>query len=455
MKPRMKATVRNGRATAGGKVYNANHNTRAETRNLEPHIDHDRTEQNINFQFTNDGKIVRCGSFDAKAFERSRYEYLYGAGQEAKNERYFKDGHPERCRSIDQLYSNPKTAPLETIIQLGSRDTAIDPKDRMAKLTGAAFELIDRMRKRWGSNLHFLDIAIHTDESTPHIHARMTFSALDKFGQQVPNQSQAFEAMGIQRPNPEQKEGKYNCPLITFSDLIRNEFYDLCEKRGIEIDREVKSPSQKHLTALEYRCQQMEAQVSTLAAEKQQLEAVTAEQAQAIQEAKEEIEEVRAERDCLRDQNSVSRTIQEALKVPDHPIEAEYIPAKKNLAGKIVEPEKVKLNREDFEFLRERATITTAIKNAWDSLQRYGRQLWERVDRNRRVAAAEARVEEAERQNGSDEITIRKLTQRAEAAESKTKEQAEFIKAAGLWQRFCEHIEAKQRERQERTYRRK
>ena len=28
----MKATVRNGRATAGGKVYNANHNTKAETR---------------------------------------------------------------------------------------------------------------------------------------------------------------------------------------------------------------------------------------------------------------------------------------------------------------------------------------------------------------------------------------------------------------------------------------
>ena len=64
----MKATIRNGRATASGKVYNANHNTRAETRAQENHIDHDRTERNINFQFTNDGQIIRCGSFDAKAF---------------------------------------------------------------------------------------------------------------------------------------------------------------------------------------------------------------------------------------------------------------------------------------------------------------------------------------------------------------------------------------------------
>ncbi len=62
---------------ATGKVYNANHNTRAEARAQERHIDHDRTELNVNFQFTNDGKVRKCGSFDAKAFELSRYEFLF------------------------------------------------------------------------------------------------------------------------------------------------------------------------------------------------------------------------------------------------------------------------------------------------------------------------------------------------------------------------------------------
>ena len=65
----MKATVRSGRATAGGKVYNANHNTKKETRQQERHIDHDRTEQNLNFQFTNTGTVRRCGSFDANTVE--------------------------------------------------------------------------------------------------------------------------------------------------------------------------------------------------------------------------------------------------------------------------------------------------------------------------------------------------------------------------------------------------
>ena len=123
----MKATVRNDRATASGKVYNANHNTKIETRNQERHIDHDRTEQNINLQFTAEGRVLRCGSFDAKEFELSRYEQLYGPGQEAKNARYIQDGHPERCKTVADIYASRRTAPLETIIQLGSRDTGIDP----------------------------------------------------------------------------------------------------------------------------------------------------------------------------------------------------------------------------------------------------------------------------------------------------------------------------------------
>ena len=185
--------------------------------------------------------------------------------------------------------------------------------------------------------------------------------------------------------------------------------------------------------------------MKSLTAEKQQLEAVTAEQAQAIIAAKAEIEEVRAERDTLRDQNSVSRTIQEALQQPEHPIEAEYIPEKKSLTGKVLEPEKVKLTRADFEWLRDRATITTAIKNAWNSLQQYGKQLWAEVDRNSRVKSAEQRAERAEQQIKTDAITIRNLTRRAEAAEQQAMEQEQFMRGFGIWQRFMQHLEQRQR----------
>ena len=444
MAKKMKATVRNGRATASGKVYNANHNTKTETRNQERHIDHSRTDQNINLQFTAEGRVRRCGSFDAKAFELSRYEELYGTGQEAKNARYIADGHPERCKSVADIYASRRTAPLETIIQLGSRDTDIDPQERKEKLMAATAELIDGLQKRWGDNLHLLDLAIHLDEGVAHCHLRMTFSALDKFGQRVPNQSQAFEAMGIQRPDPTAKEGKYNCPLITFSEIIRTQFYDLCEKRGIVIDREVKNPSQKHLSVLEYKCKRMEEVVDILTTQKKELEAVATEQAQMIVVAKAEIEQVRTERDTLRDQNSITRTIQEALQQPDISIEAEIVPEKKNLTGKVVEPEKVKLTRADYEWLRERAAITTAIKNAWNNLQKYGKQLWAEVDRNARVQAAERRAEKAEKQTREDAYTIKQLTQRARAAEEQAQEQEQFMRGMGIWQRFMQRIAQRQ-----------
>lgn len=440
MAKKMKATVRNGRATASGKVYNANHNTKTETRDQERHIDHSRTDQNINLQFTAEGRVRRCGSFDAKAFELSRYEELYGTGQEAKNARYIADGHPERCKSVADIYASRRTAPLETIIQLGSRDTDIDPQERKEKLMAATAELIDGLQKRWGDNLHLLDLAIHLDEGVAHCHLRMTFSALDKFGQRVPNQSQAFEAMGIQRPDPTTKEGKYNCPLITFSEIIRTQFYDLCEKRGIVIDREVKNPSQKHLSVLEYKCKKMEEVVDILTTQKQELEAVATEQAQMIVLAKAEIEQVRTERDTLRDRNGITRSIQESLERPDIKIEAEFLPEKKNITGKVVEPEKVKLTRADYEWLRERASITTAIMNAWNNLQRYGKKLWAEVDRNARVQAAEQRAEKAEQQTREDAYTIKQLTRRAEQAEAQAQEQEQFMRGIGIWQRFMQRI---------------
>ena len=340
---------------------------------------------------------------------------------------------------------------METIVQLGNRDTDIDPQERMRKLAAATFQLIDNMRQRWGKNFHILDISIHLDESVIHAHIRSTFSAVDKFGYQVPNQAQAFEAMGIQRPDPTAKEGKYNCPLITFSELIRQEFYDLCERQGVVIDREVKNPSQKHLSVLEYKCQQMTAEVATLSAETQQLEAVAAEQSQTIEAARAEIEEVRAERDTLRDQNSVSRTIQEALQQPDRPIQAEYLPARKNLAGKVVEAEAVKISRADYEWLRERATLTTAIRNAWDKLQQYGRQLWAEVDRNARVQTAEQRAEQAERQTRADAITIKDLTRRAERAEAQAQEQEQFMRRQGIWARFVQFLEQQKQHTHHRT----
>ena len=420
---KMKATVRNGRTNSAGRVFNPNHNTRAETRNLEGHIDHDRTALNVNFKFYANGNVEKCDSFDSKEFELSQYELLFGDGQKAKNERYIKDGHPERCKTVKEVYQHPKTCPMETIFQLGNRQTEMSPEARKQIMIASTLELIEQLRQKYGGNIRFLDLSIHNDESagSEHIHARYVWTTLDKHGFASVNQAQALKQMGIERKKKKKKEGKYNNPLMTFSEMLRSTFYDLCEKNGgIEIDREVKNPSQKHRDILEYKCEQLQKSVA----------------------------ELTAERNTLRDQNSITKTIQESFNEPEIDIEAEVVP-ERTRKGQVIEAEKVKIKKTDFERLKERARLTVGIKTAYDKLQRYGRQLWRDVSRDKIVADLTERAETAERKAREKEATAKRLTENLDRAYQDLHEQEDFMRRIGVWQRFCNFIKEKFRERQE------
>lgn len=418
---KMKATVRNARTNQAGRVFNANHNTRVETRAQESHIDHSRTAQNINFKFYADGSIEKCDSFDSKIFELSQYEIYYGEGQNAKNERYKADGHPERCKTVSEVYAHPKTAPLETILQLGNMHTDIPQEERQRILTASAFQLIDGLRAKYGDNIKILSYSGHNDEKCEHGHLRYCFVSRDKFSHFVPNQSQAFKQMGIDRPDTSKKEGKYNNPLMTFSEMLRSTFYDLCEKNGgIEIDREVKNPSQKHRDILEYKCEQLQKNVA----------------------------ELTAERNTLRDQNNITKTIQASFDEVEIDIEAEAVPERTH-RGQVVEAEKVKIKKTDFEWLKERAKLTIGIKTAFDKLQRYGKQLWQEVSRDKIVSDLTERAETAERKAREKEAVAKQLTDNLDRAYQDLQERDEFMRRIGVWQRFCNFIKEKFRERQE------
>ena len=418
---KMKATIRNGRTTNAGRVFNANHNTRQETRAVEGHIDHDRTAQNLNFKFLADGSIEKCDSFDSKAFEISQYEIYYGEGQEAKNQRYKAEAHADRCKTVAEVYATPKTAPLETILQLGNMNTDIAPEERERILTVSAFQLIDGLRAKYGENLKILSLSGHKDEAVFHYHLRYTILGRDRFGYSVPNQNQGFQEMGIERPNPDKPLSRYNNPLMTFSDELRETFYALCEKNGvIEIDREVKNPSQKHRDILVYKCELLQKNVA----------------------------ELTAERNTLRDQNNITKTIQASFDEAEIDIEAEAVPERTH-KGQVVEAEKVKIKKTDFEWLKERAKLTIGIKTAFDKLQRYGKQLWQEVSRDKIVSDLTERAETAERRAREKEAVAKQLTDNLDRAYQDLHEQEEFMRRIGVWQRFCNFIKEKFRERQE------
>lgn len=256
-----KATSRSGRKGRSGEAYNANHNTLEATRKNQPHIDPERMGENVYIRFDRNCKPHSSkggnGGFNATQHEKERYEELFGEGLKARNERYEATRHTERCRTISELYSDPKTAPMEFLWQVGNSKCDLTTKEMRDALVKAFNETYKILRNEYGANIIPLDCGLHMDEKVPHIHFRVAMGAEDKFGNFVPNQNAALAAMGFERPDPSKPQSRYNSPLISFSDKVREIFYQACERQGIQIDREVKSASHRQVEILEYKCEQL------------------------------------------------------------------------------------------------------------------------------------------------------------------------------------------------------
>lgn len=291
-----KASVHNGRANSKGITYNANHNTLELSRSNQPHIDPGRINLNRYIQYLDGGAAIAHkggeGGYDSRKHEVDRYKQLYGEGLDARNKRYIASGHRERVKSVRQVYRDPKTAPMETIFQLGKHGSETDQQTRTQVMVGAWGDVLQHLHQQYGANLIPLAASLHRDEASDHIHFRYALGAVDKFGHFMPNQSKALEAMGFDGRNPETgKKDRYHNPLVSFTDEVRETFYQACERRGVEIDREVSSGSRRQLELLDQKRGGLERELAATQEAtqraKQSLDAMETKQLLAEMEAKE------------------------------------------------------------------------------------------------------------------------------------------------------------------------
>ena len=291
-----KASVHNGRANSKGIAYNANHNTMELSREHQPHIDPDRIHLNRYIQYLENGAAIAHkggeGGYDSRKHEVDRYKQLYGEGLDARNQRYRASGHRERVKSVRQVYRDPKTAPMETIFQLGKHGSETDQQTRTQVMVGAWGDVLQHLHQQYGANLIPLAASLHRDEASDHIHFRYALGAVDKFGHFMPNQSKALEAMGFDGRNPETgKKDRYHNPLVAFTDEVRETFYQACECRGVQIDREVTSGSRRQLELLDQKRSGLERELAATQEAtqraKQSLDAMETKQLLAEMEAEE------------------------------------------------------------------------------------------------------------------------------------------------------------------------
>ena len=233
----MKATRHNGRAGKHG-VYDPKHNDRRFDVENSEHINPEMTKYNVYWDcyqgYSLPNEEDRRAQFTFTEVEKAFYVKNYSDHVDGQNERNRKSRHTDRNKTIDGMLGNSKTCPEETLLQLGNIDGAVTP-DVLAQISAEYFE---EFNKRYGSHVHILDWALHLDETTPHIHERHVFDAVNQYGELCPQQEKALEELGFELPNPDKKKGKFNNRKMSFDEECRKLFISICQKHGLEIDVE-------------------------------------------------------------------------------------------------------------------------------------------------------------------------------------------------------------------------
>ena len=239
----MKLTKHNGRAGKDG-VYNPKHNDRRFDLSHSEHIDAERARENIYWDCY--GGLRRGGgpSEDeelAETFneiERRYYDQHYGYYVLQQHFRNEKNRHPERNRSIDDLLSNKKTCPEETILQIGKMEE--------------------------------------------HVSADVL-----------------LEILGFELPHPNARISRFNNRKMVYDAACRTLLFDICKKHGLQLDEEPEYGGRAYLEKQDFIREKQKAEI---AAQKEQLatqEARIAQQSEQLSRQQDQIVEQAAALDKL------------------------------------------------------------------------------------------------------------------------------------------------------------
>lgn len=227
------------------------------------HIDTTRTGENVVWTWDE--------QTDVEASERAWYAETYQQAQDATNARYIREGHADRCKTPDDLYNGRLTRPEEMILQVGDRNTDID-LGRLGQALDTYLSRLDEWNDSHGGHMHVLSMALHLDESSPHVHIRRVWDYTDRDGLTRLGQAKALEAAGIELPDPGKPVGRYNNRKITFDAMARGWWQEACREQGWEIETEAR-PGMRHKEKRDFIYDQMTAEIDTARQERDDMTA--------------------------------------------------------------------------------------------------------------------------------------------------------------------------------------
>lgn len=293
----MKATIRVTRDSEAG--ASARHNDRSYKGDADP------DDPNRYYIATTWGGLKDLPEGETfEEVERRFYAEHYTAGLEARNERAREKGHAERVQNIDGLYHAARTRPQQIILQIGDRNLHAGADDLRKCLDDFCWKIAGK----YGDNLHILTAALHLDETTPHAQLSAVYDAPDKYGYTMPNQSAALKALGYS--GPAEPTRRKNATVDFLADL-RALWYEVCKGHGYEIDTTPR-PHARHVKTADYITARLQADISTLEAERAAAAADLRAVREEVKAARDERCELEKEIDALKEERArIERELEE------------------------------------------------------------------------------------------------------------------------------------------------
>ena len=230
-----------------GRMGSPRHNDRKFGTNKANHIDQTMENQNIYM------------SYNALPFDEAERQFYQDHFQEMIadiNERAKKAYHPERMTDVDKLLQSKKTMPEEVILQIGDQDTHITAE----QLQEVAEDFRNWHDKKFGEHVVFLDMALHVDEKTPHIHLRKVWMYEHEKGFKAIGQHKALEQMGYELPDKSKPRGRNNNLKQVYTAECREKWLEICKNHGLEIEERPlhRAPNEQNLKKNDYIIQKQE-----------------------------------------------------------------------------------------------------------------------------------------------------------------------------------------------------
>lgn len=221
-----------------------------------------------------------------RAREIAYYNATFGQALNARNARYKAQRHPERCRTMEQVYTARTTRPEEVILQVGKTGETVNRETFRAIVLDFHAQW-NAWNDKIGRPAHTLNISLHYDEATPHAHWRRVWQYRDDCGHMQIGQEQALRRAGVALPHPDARETRYNNRKITYDAQVRALWQSVCKSHGLAIETEP-LPSHRHKTTEDY----IDAQIADKVAQVADLDARIVTQAQQVARTEQELQDL-------------------------------------------------------------------------------------------------------------------------------------------------------------------